>query len=149
MLFSNCASNFVGHNIKSSNKWDNSPFDDLRKFRVRGGSSEPFSFDSRDNNLPVDAHVAMMNAHAMSIDECLNCLEVKESQGLSSNAAQARLEVYGLNSLTAPPPKSLLQLLCEQFDDRLVQILLGVAYIYKQGRNVYFHSKLTITFYLV
>lgn len=48
-------------------------------------------------------------------------------QGLSQVQAQARLEQYGRNELESPPSKTTLELILEQFDDRLVQILLVVA----------------------
>lgn len=54
-------------------------------------------------------------------------LDVDVASGLSASTAAARLETYGPNALVQPPGKSLLRLILEQFDDRLVQILLAVA----------------------
>jgi Ca2+-transporting ATPase len=51
------------------------------------------------------------------------------ADGLGQNDAAARLEVWGANALTAAAPKSLWKLVLEQFEDRLVQILLGVAVV--------------------
>jgi magnesium-transporting ATPase (P-type) len=59
--------------------------------------------------------------------ECLDQFQVSESIGLSTPEADKRLQAYGENKLTEAPPKSLLSLVAEQFEDRLVQILLGVA----------------------
>ena len=47
--------------------------------------------------------------------------------GLTPEEAQQRLQQYGRNVLDAPPSKSVWQLIWEQFEDRLVQILLAVA----------------------
>jgi Ca2+-transporting ATPase len=46
---------------------------------------------------------------------------------LSEESAQQRLQYYGENVLTSATSKSLLHLFLEQFEDRLVQILLGIA----------------------
>lgn len=40
-----------------------------------------------------------------------------------------RLGVYGRNELAAPSKTSLFQLIAEQFEDRLVQILVAVAVV--------------------
>jgi len=47
--------------------------------------------------------------------------------GLSQDQVAARLAQYGPNALESSPGKSTWQLILEQFEDRLVQILLGVA----------------------
>lgn len=54
-------------------------------------------------------------------------LAVTETQGLSASEAAIRLELYGPNSLPKPLIKPLWRLILEQFEDKLVQILLGVA----------------------
>jgi magnesium-transporting ATPase (P-type) len=63
----------------------------------------------------------------MSTSDCLASLEVNESEGLSSLEASKRLQTFGYNALSRPPTKSLLSLVFEQFNDKLVHILLGVA----------------------
>jgi Ca2+-transporting ATPase len=63
----------------------------------------------------------------MSKSDCLDSLQVTEQYGLSSIEFQKRLNKYGLNKLPNPPIKSLWKLILEQFNDRLVQILLAVA----------------------
>ena len=47
--------------------------------------------------------------------------------GLQQEEANARLQQFGPNALDSPPSKSVWKLIAEQFEDRLVQILLGVA----------------------
>lgn len=50
------------------------------------------------------------------------------TMGLTYDQVNSRLDTYGPNSLTPPPKKSLWDLWLEQFQDRLVQILLVVAF---------------------
>jgi magnesium-transporting ATPase (P-type) len=47
--------------------------------------------------------------------------------GLSTEIAQQRLLEYGTNTLTPPVTKTLFELVLEQFDDRLVQVLVAVV----------------------
>ena len=61
-----------------------------------------------------------------SIEDLWQQLE-SSPQGLSSRQVEERLQLYGPNTLASPPGKSTWQLILEQFEDRLVQILLGVA----------------------
>jgi Ca2+-transporting ATPase len=56
-------------------------------------------------------------------------LQTSPTTGLTSSQAQSHQNQYGKNILTSPPGKSLLQLILEQFDDKLVQILLVVAVV--------------------
>lgn len=85
---------------------------------LRGGSVD---------YMPDGPPLAMTSAHWMSAAECLDSLRVSTALGLSSAEAAKRLQHYGTNTLTEAPSKSLLRLVAEQFSDRLVQVLLGVA----------------------
>jgi len=49
------------------------------------------------------------------------------NEGYDSSQVPELLKSYGSNSLAEPPGKNLLALIAEQFEDGLVQILLGVA----------------------
>lgn len=49
--------------------------------------------------------------------------------GLTSQEAQARVELYGPNELEKEPPTPLWKLVLEQFDDALVKILLLAAMV--------------------
>ena len=65
--------------------------------------------------------------HALTVDAVLAKLGVTTETGLTlSQVAEAR-KAHGRNELEAEKPTPLWQLLAAQFDDRLVQILLGVA----------------------
>jgi Ca2+-transporting ATPase len=68
-------------------------------------------------------------AHKLSAEECIHEFHVSESQGLNDQEAAFRLQIAGPNALSDPPKKSTLSLVFEQFEDRLVQILLVVASI--------------------
>jgi Ca2+-transporting ATPase len=54
---------------------------------------------------------------------------VSEEKGLTAGEAQVRLAAVGLNELSPPKQTSLLELVVEQFEDRLVQILVMVAVV--------------------
>ena len=54
-------------------------------------------------------------------------LQTDPTQGLTSTQATERLARYGLNQLKQLKGKSTLELIAEQFQDKLVQILLAVA----------------------
>jgi Ca2+-transporting ATPase len=49
------------------------------------------------------------------------------SQGLTEAEARALRAVYGTNAIEEPPPPSWWALIAEQFEDKLVRILVGVA----------------------
>ena len=101
-----------------------------KMLRLRGGSTtEGVNVNSVASSAPYGAAMVIMNAHAMSVEDCLKEFEVNESVGLSTNVANSRIQIYGPNSLASPPVKSIWRLILEQFDDRLVQILLCVASI--------------------
>lgn len=87
---------------------------------VRGGqqTSQVLHFNQRN-----------LDAHTKSIEECRSEFLVQESSGLSWEDAHVRLQSVGPNVLTEPPKKSTLALILEQFQDRLVQILLVVAFV--------------------
>eukprot|EP01039_Chlorochromonas_danica_P004296 gene4296-4716_t len=77
--------------------------------------------------LSAEFSLALTSAHWMAAEEVLASLHVSQSSGLSTEEATRRLQQFGTNTLTEPPKKSLFHLLLEQFQDRLVQILLAVA----------------------
>lgn len=74
--------------------------------------------------LPYNA--SAVDAGSVPIEQLFSMLQSSPS-GLSDNNAAARFQQYGPNTLARPAQKSIWQLIGEQFEDRLVQILLGVA----------------------
>lgn len=86
------------------------------------------AFDEKDSSFPLEDIVyGMTYAHAMNIDELLQSVRGSSDRGLSSNEATRRQNVFGQNVLQEPPKETLFQQLIQQFDDKLVQVLLGVA----------------------
>ena len=95
---------------------------------LRGGSTsiqEPYF--ASPTNYPVDSPLALTCAFWMTTPDCLASLKTTEATGLSTEDAKLRRLQYGANALRPPPSKPLWHLIVEQFQDRLVQILLGVA----------------------
>lgn len=83
-------------------------------------SSTPSYTDSKGFDFGSATHDSLLSH--------LNITSDSVQQGLSSSEATDRQSSYGLNLLESPPGKSLLQLIASQFQDRLVQILLFVAF---------------------
>ena len=89
----------------------------------RGGSITP----KRPSQRGVLAYnVLSADPGATPIQELWDQLQSSPT-GLSSQQATQRMDQYGPNVLESPPGKNTWQLIVEQFQDRLVQILLGVA----------------------
>lgn len=114
MLPSNAAST-INYNARHSG---------LRLEKLTGLQNRARSFDPARNVHPP---AALTIAHAMSAAACIDCLEVSAENGLSNDEAYRRLKEYGTNTLSQPPAKSMLKLLSEQLDDRLVHLLMLVA----------------------
>lgn len=93
----------------------------------RGGAVQSKTSVVEQSSNPEPPPLALTSAHWMTATECLDSLSVSEASGLSSEEASRRLRYYGENVLSEARAKSLLQLFVEQFQDRLVQILLSVA----------------------
>jgi len=62
--------------------------------------------------------------HALTIEDSLNELQVKENEGLTPQEAQSRLAKYGPNELKKEKGKSPIKLFLSQFTDILMIILL-------------------------
>lgn len=78
--------------------------------------------------IPYEGFGLTHTPHCVSTADCLKSLNVFERDGLSTTDFQNRLAKFGRNILPEPPVKSVFKLVIEQFQDRLVQILLGVAF---------------------
>jgi Ca2+-transporting ATPase len=75
----------------------------------------------------LEYNVSSIDAGAIPLSSLLKQLQSSESSGLSTEQAASRLLQFGRNALTKAPRKSIWTLILEQFEDRLVQILLLVA----------------------
>ena len=83
--------------------------------------------DAGGADFAIFPPVALSSAHCMTSAECLESLNSNVERGLSTQEVQSRQDVYGLNVLPLPPTKSIFKLILEQFQDKLVQVLLFVA----------------------
>lgn len=62
------------------------------------------------------------------ISEFIYTMNTSLQEGLTSKEVVRRLQEYGTNALTPlEPPRSIFRLILDQFDDRLSQLLVGVA----------------------
>ena len=96
---------------------------------VRGGdSSVALSPPAVPEDFTLSYNASNTDAGTLTIDELWQQIRTSPL-GLSNDEAERRLKQYGVNSLQKPRAKSLLILILEQFQDRLVQILLIVAII--------------------
>jgi Ca2+-transporting ATPase len=95
-------------------------FSNLRSYG--GGSTNSASIVS------TIKHVSLSSPpHTLRTSDILNSLQSSELTGLTTVEAKQRLLIYGENKLQEKPPKSLLTLFFEQFEDNLVRILVIVA----------------------
>lgn len=69
-----------------------------------------------------------MKLHTLSVQEALRALESRE-EGLSEKEVKQRIAHYGYNELTGKKPRSLLSRFADQFNDFMILILLGAAFI--------------------
>ena len=122
------------HNLCSSYKSNrrknnliNSNFDLIcsqsKKYNLRGGGGD----DNEVRTEQSDKLDDRIDFGSEKIQDIIEKLSTDIRIGLTSNVASKRLATYGENILISPPGKSLLKLIAEQFEDRLVQILLCVA----------------------
>ena len=90
--------------------------------RFRGGTSALETM----NTTTLGYNATSADPGAMSLSQLWEALATSP-QGLATSQAQARLQHYGENVLESAPSVTTWQLILEQFQDRLVQILLAVA----------------------
>ena len=90
--------------------------------RLRGGST----FLEETVNSTLNYNATSADPGALTLTRLWTTLR-SSPDGLTTAEAQARLQQYGKNELESPPSKTTWELILEQFEDRLVQILLVVA----------------------
>ncbi|CAJ1961317.1 unnamed protein product [Cylindrotheca closterium] len=93
---------------------------------IRGGGSD-FSEEVAPAKLSYNA--SAVDAGSLQISDLMEQLETNAESGLSQEQVVDRLELYGQNKLDSAAKPSIWKLIAEQFDDRLVQILVVVAII--------------------
>ena len=90
--------------------------------RLRGGAAAAAA-----PAVTTTAVVEFDPPHAVEADEFISRVGVSIDEGLSANRVRKLQALHGPNVLAAEKPVPLWKLVAAQFDDRLVQILLGVA----------------------
>lgn len=71
----------------------------------------------------------MEKAYAYTVKRVVEEMETDLKTGLSEQEVNARIKQYGKNEIPPPPTSSFLVLILKQFEDLLVLILLGAAFI--------------------
>ena len=93
--------------------------------KLYGGQSSAYSII---NNLDVEnVKKTAVVAHNLSPSDILIALLSDIEVGLTNQIAENRRSIFGKNMLKENEPKSIFSLILEQFQDKLVQILLAVA----------------------
>ena len=100
--------------------------DDSKSSSSSSSSSNPIH-STRSNDYYYNQTTAEIGS--LETSQLLSELSTNPTSGLTSNQVSIRQSQYGPNRLESPPGKSLLTLVLEQFDDKLVQILLVVALV--------------------
>lgn len=96
--------------------------------KIRGGSSVLEKHEDSPSNS-CSYNQTEVQVGSKSIGSLLTDLSTNVKTGLTSEEASKRLKQYGRNVLEEPKSKSIFRLWLEQFDDKLVQILLFVAVV--------------------
>lgn len=77
-----------------------------------------------------------MNWYSKKLDDVKSELDTNAKQGLSSETAQERLEIIGLNKLNEKPPLTFFQRFIAQMKDVMIGILLAAAAV-SLGLSIY------------
>jgi len=84
------------------------------------------------NNVSNAINVTAIDLASTSISDILSLFQLPtdhSTAGLATTVVQTLLTQYGTNTLVQPPGKSLWKLIAEQFEEGLVQILVGVVIV--------------------
>lgn len=83
-----------------------------------------------DPRLPVQTtpiSIALSAPHCLSSEECLLKLESSIDCGLSTEKVAQKQNIFGYNMLPTSKQRNFAQLVLEQFNDKLVQVMLSIA----------------------
>lgn len=92
-------------------------------------SSAISTVSTSTSHSTLNYNASAIDPASLTIEQLSELLQTNLSRGLSHTQVQERLQVFGPNTLTQPPKASLWHLIAEQFQDRLVQILVLVAIV--------------------
>lgn len=76
-----------------------------------------------------EQEVAIQAPHTKTVDALYKHFKMSEKTGLSDSQVSAAKDKYGENKLAEEEPKSIIEMILEQFEDLLVRILLGAAVV--------------------
>jgi P-type Ca2+ transporter type 2C len=93
-----------------------------------GGGGEEETHNDENGNQP-SPHELVEDPGSLELSSLLEKLHSNTSFGLSERQVHDRLQIFGRNELEKPQPQSIWSLIAEQFQDRLVQILVVVAVV--------------------
>jgi len=99
---------------------------------MQGGASSDESSSSSSSVAAaskLNYNASSVDAGSFQISELMDQLETSAESGLTQEQVEERLRLYGKNKLDSAAKPSIWKLIAEQFDDRLVQILVVVAII--------------------
>jgi len=126
-------------NIARKHKQQPTPINKRTSTSPRGGGAKETSTTATTSSTTLSAsssassheslsyNASGTDAGSLSMPELWQQLQSNPRLGLTHTQVTSRTQQYGPNVLEQAPPKSLWILVAEQFEDRLVQILLGVA----------------------
>eukprot|EP00526_Cylindrotheca_closterium_P029069 CAMPEP_0113603308 /NCGR_PEP_ID=MMETSP0017_2-20120614/1209_1 /TAXON_ID=2856 /ORGANISM="Cylindrotheca closterium" /LENGTH=158 /DNA_ID=CAMNT_0000511691 /DNA_START=111 /DNA_END=584 /DNA_ORIENTATION=- /assembly_acc=CAM_ASM_000147 len=100
--------------------------------KMQGGASSDESSSSSSSVAAaskLNYNASSVDAGSFQISELMDQLETSAESGLTQEQVEERLRLYGKNKLDSAAKPSIWKLIAEQFDDRLVQILVVVAII--------------------
>ncbi|KAG7337019.1 cation-transporting ATPase [Nitzschia inconspicua] len=115
------------HSVFQSKNRCNSSLSKLQ--RLRGGGTVEVSVPKPESELQKSPQDLVDDPGSLELSVLLGKLHSVPSFGLTESQVQERLQIFGKNELTKPPQRSIWALIAEQFQDRLVQILVVVALI--------------------
>ncbi|MGD9828476.1 MAG: cation-translocating P-type ATPase [Hyphomicrobiaceae bacterium] len=78
---------------------------------------------------PTGAPAQPIAWHALSADETAARLDCRPATGLSASAVEQRRARYGTNTMTERPPRTLLDMIADQFKDFMIVVLMAAAII--------------------
>jgi Ca2+-transporting ATPase len=92
-------------------------------------SKSPSINSNINSNIHINYNASSADPGSWPTTDLLKALETNLEHGLTDEQVVARQAQFGLNALQPPEKPRLIDLIIEQFQDRLVQILLVVAVV--------------------
>jgi magnesium-transporting ATPase (P-type) len=98
--------------------------------QLRGGGSEETRRElEQTSSQQASPQNLVEDPGSLELTTLLQELHTNPSSGLTETQVHDRLRIFGKNELAKPPQRNIWSLIAEQFQDRLVQILVIVAVV--------------------